>query len=659
MQTYTRRSFIKAASAAALVSTPFLGGGMYMGCNGGHLKSENKVIVFGIDGLDPNIMEKLMAAGQLPTFQKLRADGTYRRLATTNPAESPVVWSSIATGKNPGGHGIFDFIHRNPKNYLPELSLSIINPRNLTNSYRSMFVHPRKSKAFWQICSEQGVPVTVIRWPVTFPAQKVNGKLLAGLGVPDIQGNLGRYTLYTNALRSDQTEVADKVEMKGLIREVQRVGNIIDSVVIGPTTAKLGRRQAVEIPMQIRINPGNQAITIQVGTDTYDIRVGDWSNWMRFNFDLGFGRKVKGIARCYLNQIHPDFSLYLSPIQVDPADAVFPICCPDDYSMRLAEEIGEYHTLGMPEDTNAFEDGSLSADAFLESCETIMREREQMLFRELEHFKAGVFAFVFDTTDRIQHTFWRTQDSEHPFFDKVFADKYGHVIEDYYRRMDAIVSELLKTVDNNTLLLVLSDHGFSTFRKSVHVNSWLTQLGLMVLKAPPSDAEGHPLFKNVDWGKTRAYALGFSSVYLNLEGREREGIVNPREAAQLKRKIVLDLAKLDDPNTGEHVIKQVYDGNEIYSGKYADESPDLVIGFRPGYRASWQTAIGGVPATLFSDNLKKWSGDHLIDPSYVPGVLFSNQQISRNNPTVLDIAPTVLNYIGVDDNAELEGHVLV
>lgn len=380
---------------------------------------------------------------------------------------------------------------------------------------------------------------------------------------------------------------------------------------------------------------------------------------MRFTFDLGFGRRVKGIARCYLNQIHPDFSLYLSPIQVDPADAVFPICCPDDYSMRLAGEIGEYHTLGMPEDTNAFEDGSLSVDAFLESCETIMRERERMLFRELEHFKAGVFAFVFDTTDRIQHTFWRTQDTEHPFFDKVFSDKYGHVIEDYYRRMDRIVGELLKTVDSDTLLLALSDHGFSTFRKSVHVNSWLTQLGLMVLEAPPSDAEGDPLFKNVDWGKTRAYALGFSSVYLNLEGREREGIVNPREAAHLKRKIVLDLEKLKDPNTGEHVIKQVYDGNEIYAGKYADESPDLVIGFRPGYRASWQTAIGGVPAPLFSDNLKKWSGDHLIDPSYVPGVLFSNQQISRNDPTVLDIAPTVLNYIGVDDNAELEGHVLV
>lgn len=630
-----------------------------MGCNGGQLSTGNKVIVFGIDGLDPNIMEKLMAAGQLPTFQKLSAEGTYRRLATTNPAESPVVWSSIATGKNPGGHGIFDFIHRNPKNYLPELSLSIINPRNLTNSYRSMFVHPRKSKAFWQICSEHGVPVTVIRWPVTFPAQKVNGKLLAGLGVPDIQGNLGRYTLYTNALRSDQTGLADKVEMKGLIREVQRVGNIIDSVVTGPTTAKLGRRQAVEIPMQIRINPGNEAITIQVGRDTYDVRVGDWSNWMRFTFNLGFGRRVKGIARCYLNQIHPDFSLYLSPIQVDPADAVFPICCPDDYSMRLAGEIGEYHTLGMPEDTNAFEDGSLSVDAFLESCETIMRERERMLFRELEHFKAGVFAFVFDTTDRIQHTFWRTQDTEHPFFDKVFADKYGHVIEDYYRRMDTIVGELLKTVDSDTLLLALSDHGFSTFRKSVHVNSWLTQLGLMVLKAPPSDAEGDPLFKNVDWGKTRAYALGFSSVYLNLEGREREGIVNPREAAQLKRKIALDLAELRDSSTGEHVIKQVYDGNEIYAGKYADESPDLVIGFRPGYRASWQTAIGGVPAPLFSDNLKKWSGDHLIDPSYVPGVLFSNQQISRNDPTVLDIAPTVLNYIGVDDNAELEGHVLV
>ena len=629
---------------------------MFMGCNGRVLNTGNKVIVFGIDGLDPKIMEKLMDAGQLPAFQRLRVDGTYRQLATTNPAESPVVWSSIATGKNPGGHGIFDFIHRNPKNYLPELSLSIINPRNLTNSYRSMFLHPRKAQAFWQICSEYGIPATVIRWPVTFPAQKVNGKLLAGLGVPDIQGNLGRYTLYTSWHQSDSTQPSDKAEVKGLVREVQRVGNTIESVVTGPIVAKLGKRGAVEIPMQIRINPGNEAITIQVGGGNYDVSVGGWSDWMRFTFDLGFGRKAKGIARCYLTQIHPDFSLYLSPIQVDPADTIFPICFPEDYSRRLADDIGEYHTLGMPEDTNAFEDGSLSVDAFLESCETIMQEREKMLWRELPHFKEGVFAFVFDTTDRIQHTFWRTQDSEHPFFDRGFADKYGHVIDDYYRRMDGIVGELLRTVDKNTLLLVLSDHGFNSFRKSVHINSWLTQRGLMVLKNPPSDAEGDPLFKNVDWGKTRAYALGFSSVYLNLEGREGKGVVNSRDAAGLKRKIALDLVELKDPNTGEKVIEQVYDGSKIYDGKYAEESPDLVIGFRPGYRASWQTAIGGVPAPLFSDNLKKWSGDHLIDPSYVPGVFFSNRRISRSNPTVLDIAPTVLDYLGIK-NVELEGYV--
>ena len=658
MQVHTRRDFIKMATASAFLSSSVLAGAIHIGCGRTQRGEGNKVIVFGIDGLDANITEKLMDAGELPTFQKLREIGTYRRLATTNPAESPVVWSSIATGKNPGGHGIFDFIHRNPKNYLPELSLSIINPRNLTNAYRSMFLHPRKSKAFWQICSEHSVPVTVIRWPVTFPAEKVEGKLLAGLGVPDIQGNLGRYTLYTDQPQPDSSDTVEKKQRKGLIREVQVSNDVIETVVTGPIVAKLGRPQPAEIPMQILIDRGNEATTIRVDGSNYTVKVGGWSDWIHLTFDIGFRRTANGVARCYLAGIQPNFNLYFSPIQVDPANPIFPICWPEDYSKQLTKDIGNYHTLGMPEDTNAFEDDSLSVDAFLESCETIMQEREKMLWKELKHFRKGVFAFVFDTTDRIQHTFWRARDRKHPFFDQAFAHKYGHVIDDYYRRMDAIVGELLKVVDDKTLLLVLSDHGFSTFRRSVHVNSWLTQRGFMTLQHPPDDDEGHPLFKNVDWNKTRVYALGFSSIYLNLKGREGNGIVQPSDAKDLKRKIATDLALLKDPKTGEPVIEQIYDGNDLYKGKYADESPDLVIGFRPGYRASWQTAIGGTPASLFSDNLKKWSGDHLIDPSYVPGILFCNQTIQSSHPTVLDIAPTVLDFAGIE-NKEIEGVCLV
>lgn len=637
------------ATVSSLLSASLLAGSTrYLASASNHVTSK-KVIVLGIDGFDPNIMEKLMDSGELPNFSILRETGTYRRLASVNPSQSPVVWSSIATGGNPGHHSIFDFIIRNPKNYIPELSLMKINPRNITGAKDSMFLHTRKGDAFWRITSEHGVPTTVIRWPVTFPAEEVSGKMLSGLGVPDIKGNLGRYAFYTTR------DMSGEGEKKGDIKQVQYKNDVIETKVTGPTTAGFRRKDA-EIPMTIRVAREQAKITINVGGHDYEVRESGWSDWMKLTFDVGMRRHVSGICRFYLTKLQPEFELYMTPIQVAPAAPNYPISYPDEYAGELADSIGTYHTLGYPEDTNALGDDILSADVFLENCEAIMQEREKMLWTEIERFTDGVFAFVFDTTDRIQHMFWNTRDPEHPIYEETYARKYYHVIEDYYRRMDGVLGKLGEYVDDNTTLLVISDHGFANFRRVVHINSWLAQNALMKLKHSPSDEEGDPLFQNVAWDKTKAYALGFSSIYINLKGREGKGIVRSgREAKKVKKQIIKGLEKLKDPKTGELAIQKIYDGETLYRGKYADESPDLVIGFQPGYRVSWQTAIGGAPESIIEDNLKKWSGDHLVDPRNVPGILFMNQKTQNPNPTVLDIAPTVLKCFGIPQPKEMEG----
>ena len=610
-----------------------------------HPKAD-RVIVLGIDGLDPNILEKLMDSGDLPAFSSIRETGAYSRLTTSNPSQSPVAWSTIATGSNPGYHGIFDFITRNPQNYLPEHSIVKVNPKNIFAHRSSMFLPMRKGTPFWAITSQAHIPTTVIKWPVTFPPEEIHGHMLSGLGVLDLKGSVGRYAFYTTG---SVTEDADR---KGDFISVSSSSGKIKTTINGPNNS--------QVPMGISITAEDLTATITINDENHTLKKGEWSRWIQLTFNIGFRRHISGICRFYLDSIEPELRLYLSPIHADPEKPAFPISYPDGYANELAHNIGSYSTLGISEDTNALRDGCFDDEAFLSLCDDIMVERERILWYELEHLREGLLAIVFDTTDRIQHMYWSTRDAEHPAYDETFAKKYQNVIENYYRRMDKILARLIKSVDEETVILIMSDHGFTSFRKAVHLNSWLVQNGLMVLKRPAIDDEGDPLFKNVIWAKTKAYALGFSSIYLNLKGREAKGIVNPgHEAEQLKRKVADVLTSLKDPNTGMHAIRNVYTREELYSGLYINDAPDLIVGFEPYYRASWQTGIGGAPPRIFEDNLKKWTGDHLLDSQCVPGIFLMNRKTSTLHPNVTDIAPTILACFQIPKPENMDGTSLL
>jgi predicted AlkP superfamily phosphohydrolase/phosphomutase len=348
---------------------------------------------------------------------------------------------------------------------------------------------------------------------------------------------------------------------------------------------------------------------------------------------------------------------------VDPTDPCFVISNPDPFAAELAQKIGgPYYTLGIPEDTKPLNEEMIDDDAFISMCDDIMTEREKMLRYGLETFSDGVFSFVIDTTDRIQHIYWRFEDEGHPLFDAAEKKKYGNVIRDYYVWVDRLVKEITTHhVDDKTLFLICSDHGFTTYRKGVHLNRWLIDRGYMTLseELDPEDLEGGALFRHVDWNETAAYSLGFSSIYLNLSGREGKGKVDASEAKDLKKKIAKDLASAKDPDTGEKIVRAVYNARDIYSQHHVEDAPDLVVGFEVGYRMSWQTAIGGTPRGLTELNLKKWSGDHIVDPSIVPGIFFSNEKVKKKTPRGIDIAPTVLRAFGIKGDKDITGESLI
>jgi predicted AlkP superfamily phosphohydrolase/phosphomutase len=603
-------------------------------------------IFLGLDGLDPNLTEQWMSEGKLPNLTKLREQGCYQRLRTTCPALSPVAWSTFATGVNPAKHNIFDFLNRDLRTYAPELSSAKVRPPsrylrigrlNIPVSRPSVELR-RKSEPFWKILGRNAISSTILRVPVTFPPDHFNGRLLSAMSTPDLRGTQGSFSWFSTR--------PEALACEGGIRfPLTRRDEALEGVLSGPENAS--------ITWRITSNGNGSERQLEIQGTTCKLRVGEYTPWIRLRFKTGPLSSARGIVRFLLTSIEPDVSVYVTPVEIDPESPALPISHPSYYAVYLAKLFGSFATLGMAEDTWALNEGAIDEDAFLKQSKLIQDERETMFFSALERSRRGVVACVFDTTDRVQHMFYRYTD---PLRELPEKSRHATVIEDLYRDMDRVVGRALNYVDKDTAFFVLSDHGFCSFRRGVNLNAWLHQNGYLALR--DSMTESGEYFEGIDWQRTRAYTFGLGGLYLNLRGRETAGIVPREEAVALKVELIQKLIGLRD-ETGEIAIQNVYDANAIYRGPYLDAAPDLLPGYAPGYRASWSAAVGKVSASVFEDNDKCWSGDHCVDPAAVPGVLFANRKFTAKNPGIEDLAPTVLELFGIAPPKWMEGRAIM
>lgn len=608
--------------------------------------TSKKVIILGIDGMDPKITEQLMQEGRLPNFSYLKEQGSFSYLTTTTPSESVVAWSSFMTGLSPGSHAIFDFVMRDPNNYLPYLSLNEVT--NLSGKIKVQ--NRRKGVPFWGILTKNKIPSYIYFCPNTFPAQPLLGKMLSGMGVPDISGTMGKFSFYTTNILS-----AEDWDSRGKIIHVDYKNNMIDTYLYGPKVNFNGSVSESKVPLRITLFLNEDKVDIQFQGNHFFLKKNTWSNWRKVYFQVGTIKRVYGIVRFYLNSVKPEFELYTSPINFNPQNPPFPISYPHNYSQKIAKKIGLYYTQGMPIDTWALTENRLNEAAFLGHVDIILEEKTRILNEELSRFKNGLFFFYVEALDSVQHMFWRYLNSSHSLYEA--NSTYQDTIFKYYEKIDQILGNVLKNIDGDTTLIVLSDHGFSSFRRSVHLNRWLLENGFLFLKE--GKEEGGEFFRDVDWYKTKAYALGFGGIYLNRIGRERHGIVGDANASDLKQTIIIALRRFSDPKTGQTVVKNVYTREDIFQGPYMNDAPDLFVGFNLGYRASWQTALGGIPKELIEDNKKKWSGDHLVDSNLVPGIIFINRKVDLNNPNITDIAPTILSLFSINKHRDMHGKILI
>ena len=610
-----------------------------------------KVIVIGLDGLEPKIVDGLIAAGRLPHLQRLAGTGGYGRIRTTHPAQTPVAWSTFATGTNPGGHGIFDFIRRDPATYLPDLALSRYEQKNAFLPPRA--VNMRRGETVWDVLTAAGIPSVVLRCPCTFPPDSLKGRMLSGMGVPDVRGGLGTPTFYGSAPAERALESENFIA-------VRPADGRIATRLIGPRNPKTGDDLVLDLAIEID-RPGRRVTVRSDGQPkALEVRQGEWSDWLKVRFKTGLLQSVHGMVRFHLVSLEPEVALYASPVNFDPRSPMFAISSPWDYAAELEREIGTYYTTGMVEDHTGITNGRFGEAAYLDQCTQVLRERERMALYELDRFREGLFFCLFDTPDRLQHMLWRFRESSHPANGGVPPTELAHGVEDHYAECDAIVGRVLERADADTLVVVLSDHGFGSFRRGVNLNTWLHEAGWLALKdgVRPGEEAGEFL-RTVDWGRTRAYALGIGSVYLNVAGRESEGIVPAGDAPRVAHELARAMRSLCDPATGGAAVRAARTREEIYAGAYAAESPDVLVGFAEGYRASWATALGGVPAEVVEDNTRRWSGDHIVDPALVPGVLFMNRPFAGERASLTDMAPTILSALGVPKGGSMEGESLI
>ncbi len=620
----------------------------------------NRVVVLGLDGLEPSLVEKFMSEGKLPNLARLKKDGAYARLQTTTPAISPVAWSSFMTGAEPSKHNIFDFLSRDPRTYLPDLSSARIGkPRRVLSlgKFNIPLSKPeirgmRKSVSFWKLLGEKGVFSTVLRVPITFPPEKFKGHLLSGMCAPDLKGSQGTFSFYT----TDPAKAAKREG--GVAIPVVREGDRIRTHISGPENSLLKTPAEVRLPMAITVNDEAESAVVEVSGQKLSLKKRTFSPWIRLTFRPGLGMKVRAICRFYVREIRPHFEMYITPLNIDPEKPALPISHPFIYSVYLSKLLGSFITLGEANDTWALNEDVLDEAAFLELTYDNHQEWERMLFNALGKTTKGLVTIVFETTDSIQHMFFRYLDKSHPALRAGKTGLSGRVIEDLYVRMDGLVGRVRERLGPRDALIIMSDHGFKSFRRGVNLNSWLWRNGYLTLRDGRTASD--EWFKDVDWGRTKAYALGLGGLYLNLKGREAQGIVQPGdEARALKAELMTKLKGLKDAQTGEVAVNRAFDRDAIYAGPYRENAPDLIIGYNEGFRASWDSVTGKVNDVIFEDNTKAWSGDHCIDPACVPGVLFSSLKLRTDEPSIMDLAPTILRLFGLEPPKHMDGRSLL
>jgi predicted AlkP superfamily phosphohydrolase/phosphomutase len=609
-----------------------------------------RVVILGFDGMDYSVTKRLLEEGKLPHLAGIAAAGGFQPLTTSVPPQSPVAWSDFITGLDAGGHGIFDFVHRDPATMLPYLSTTRTEPPSRVLHFgkwqlplgSGRVTLLRDGIPFWQVLEARGVPAWIMRMPANFPPSGKASRELSGMGTPDILGTYGTFSFYTTSNEPPPQDFETQVHTAALEHGVFR------GELRGPPDPFRRDGTDVSAPFAVYVDAARPVAKVVLGDAEVVLMEGEWSAWLPVEFELSLPfQSLPATVRFYLKQVRPELEVYATPVNLDPLRPALPISTPKGFAADVARATGRFYTQGMPEDTKALTAGVFNRDDFLRQAAMTAAENRGQFHWLLERFAHGLLFYYFGHIDQVSHMMWAPRDPTHPGHDPVADAPYADVVENLYLQADTIVGEVLARLGPNATVIVMSDHGFTSWKRAVNLNTFLRQRGYLAVNLTPKDS-GAAYFAGVDWSRTQAYGLGLNGLYLNLRGRERVGVVPPDQRALVLDELSAALLRLTDPATGERVVARVYRRDEVYEdGDHPDLGPDLIVGYAKGYRGSNESALGQVTLPMITDNLSAWSGDHAMVHDSVPGVLFTSRPLSRRVGSLRELASAVLAEFGI------------
>jgi predicted AlkP superfamily phosphohydrolase/phosphomutase len=666
---FNRRKLLQGSAVAATLGAAGIGGGYWLSGRTRVSRSlGKKVIIIGIDGMDPRLTERMMNEGELPHLSKLRGTGGFSPLGTSVPPQSPVAWANFINGSGPGSHGIFDFIHRHPQaqcepfyaaaETIPGHGGWELGEYNLQldfwpfNHQPSATLLRREGTPFWDYLDDAKIPSTFYDLPSNYPpSPSKHGyhRCISGMGTPDLAGSYGTYQHFAENGPSEPLEEGGGRRSKLVFESDSAKGQII-----GPQNTILKEPKPVIIDFQVHRDRQSNAALVEIQDQKILLKAGEWSPWLTLDFALSTPRFIpnqhaQGICRFYLQQVNPFVRLYVSPINIDPSKPAVAMSEPDSFLPNVAERLGLFGTLGFQEDHKARSNGIFIDDEFRAQAEHVLEERLALFDYAVDDYDDGLLFFYFSSSDLQSHMFWWDSDERHPVRSTNEAKKWHEHVRRLYKRLDQVIGDVMARYDARATIIVMSDHGFANFGRQFNLNSFLRYAGYL---GPP---ECTSIMRDVDWSQSVAYGLGINGLYLNLKGRERDGIVEPGEQREsLLRELIGRLESITDYG-GKKIIRGVYRSDEIYQGNATRLAPDLIVGYSRGYRASWATCLGDLTDDILLDNDQAWSADHCCDALEVPGVLFSNRAINGDSPSLVDVAPSILAEYGISTPASMSG----
>lgn len=664
----SRRTLLKGTAAAAtLGSAGYFSGG----CNKVSRSLGKKVIVIGIDGMDPRLCSAMMKAGALPNLSKMTAAGGFSELGTSIPPQSPVAWSNFINGAGPGSHGIFDFIHRHPHDpCTPFFSAAETLPGDgfvEWGDYQLQFdfwpfghqppetVLRRQGVPFWDFLDAKKIDSVFYDLPSNYPpspSEYGHHKCVSGMGTPDMLGTYGTYQYF-----SEETPKEGIEEGGGIRKRLEFTGDSARAKIDGPPDSLKKTPEAIEIEFELHRDMKSNTALLELQGQRIMLRPGEWSRWIKLDFSISTPKPLpkqhaSGICRFFLQELGPNCRLYITPINIDPSDPAVPLSEPPGFIEEISDELGLFYTTGFQEDHKARSNGVFNDDEFRRQANHVLEERLALFEYAVQNYEDGLLFFYFSSSDMQSHMFWWDSsdgNTEHPTISSPEAASRFQYVKSLYKRLDAIIGDINDRYGGKATIIVMSDHGFANFGRQFNLNSWLRDFGYL------NPRECTNVLVDGDWSRTKAYGLGINGLYLNLKGREANGIVEPgEEQEKLLKQLTARLQSVRDYN-GNRVIRKVYRASEIYEGSATALAPDLIIGYARGYRASWETCLGELTDDTLLDNTSAWAADHCADALEVPGVLFSNKPIVKSDPSLVDIAPSILEEYRIATPSTMTG----